>query len=293
MILCITSHPVLIKIAKDHGSDFQTDFKKDLFHDQDVRIIPNYLKSEIKSSLMSTNPERAVSYVLSKYVSEYMDKDVLILSMNTQTREAARMLRHYETDDIVVTDEKNLPVGIVTDEDILNKVSDATVYAEATHLRDVMTTPLITINEKSTLQDALHKMRDNNIRKLPVISKKNQVSRNDFSDCDCKRNQGCNVYGSASTQSSSKGSFGKSGFCSAVCRSSPTGTCNSCYGVGGYGNRNRNLSDHSAFVGYRVLSELVRRKVKSELAAGVNTRILKSFLVVVVWNSAIPVRLSK
>ena len=38
-----------------------------------------------------------------------------------------------------------------------------------------MSAPLITINEKSTLQDALHKMRDNNIRKLPVISKKNQI----------------------------------------------------------------------------------------------------------------------
>ena len=38
-----------------------------------------------------------------------------------------------------------------------------------------MNTPLITINEKATLQDALHKMRDNNIRKLPVITKKNQV----------------------------------------------------------------------------------------------------------------------
>lgn len=124
---------------------------------------------------MSTNPERAVSYVLSKYVTEYMDKDVLILSQNTLTREAARMLRHYETDDIVVTDSDRLPVGIVTDEDILSKVSDATVYAEATTLKDVMSTPLITINEKSTLQDALHKMRDNNIRKLPVISKKNQV----------------------------------------------------------------------------------------------------------------------
>ena len=126
-------------------------------------------------SLMSTNPERAVSYVLSKYVTEYMDKDVLILSQNTLTREAARMLRHYETDDIVVTNNDKLPVGIVTDEDILSKVSDATVYAEATTLKDVMSAPLITINEKSTLQDALHKMRDNNIRKLPVISKKNQV----------------------------------------------------------------------------------------------------------------------
>ncbi len=126
-------------------------------------------------SFMSTNPERAISYVLSKYVTQYMDKDVLILSPKTQTREAARMLRRYETDDIIVTDEKKTPIGIVTDEDILSKVSDVTVYAETTTLKEVMSTPLITINEKATLQDALHKMRDKDIRKLPVISKKNKV----------------------------------------------------------------------------------------------------------------------
>ena len=124
---------------------------------------------------MSTNPEKAVSYVLSKYVTEYMDKDVLMLDLKTLTREAATMLRNYETDDIVVIDEKKFPVGIVTDEDILSKVSDATVYAESTTLEQIMSKPLITINEKSTLQDALHIMRDNNVRKLPVVSKKNQV----------------------------------------------------------------------------------------------------------------------
>ena len=124
---------------------------------------------------MSTNPEKAVSYVLSKYVTEYMDKDVLMLDLKTLTREAATMLRNYETDDIVVIDEKKFPVGIVTDEDILSKVSDATVYAESTTLEQIMSKPLITINEKSTLQDALHIMRDNNVRKLPVVSKKNEV----------------------------------------------------------------------------------------------------------------------
>ena len=124
---------------------------------------------------MSTNPEKAVSYVLSKYVTEYMDKDVLKLDMDTRTREAATMLRHYERDDIIVIDKQKLPIGIVTDEDILSKVSDATVYAEATTLKEIMSQPLITISDKSTLQDALHKMRDNNIRKLPIISKKNQV----------------------------------------------------------------------------------------------------------------------
>ena len=86
-----------------------------------------------------------------------MDKDVLMLDLKTLTREAATMLRNYETDDIVVIDEKKFPVGIVTDEDILSKVSDATVYAESTNIRtNVMSKPLITINEKSTLQDALH-----------------------------------------------------------------------------------------------------------------------------------------
>ena len=124
---------------------------------------------------MSTNPEKAVSYVLSKYVTEYMDKDVLKLDMDTQTREAATMLRHYERDDIIVIDKQKLPIGIVTDEDILSKVSDATVYAEATTLKEIMSQPLVTISDKSTLQEALHKMRDSNIRKLPIISKKNQV----------------------------------------------------------------------------------------------------------------------
>lgn len=126
-------------------------------------------------SLLSSNTERAVSYVLNKSVTQYMDKDVLILNQETPTRDAARMLRHYETDDIIVTDNEKNPVGIVTDEDILSKVSDASVYAEDTKLKDVMSSPLITISEKSTLQDALHKMRDNNIRKLPVISRKNQI----------------------------------------------------------------------------------------------------------------------
>ena len=124
---------------------------------------------------MSTNPEKAVSYVLSKYVTEYMNKDVLKLSLKTQTRDAATMLRSYETDDIIVIDKEKFPVGIVTDEDILSKVSDATVYAEATTLEEIMSKPVITISEKATLQEALHIMRDSNVRKLPVISKKNFV----------------------------------------------------------------------------------------------------------------------
>ena len=165
---------MFIKIAKIRANRKKIEGKL-FFNNQDGKSIPNYLKSPIMDSLMSTNPERAVSYVLSKFVTQYMDKDVLILSPNTQTREAARLLRRYETDDIIITDKDNIPIGIVTDQDILSKVIDVTVFAESTTLKEVMTTPLVTINEKATLQDALHKMRDSDIRKLPVISKKNKV----------------------------------------------------------------------------------------------------------------------
>jgi len=165
---------VFIKIVKMRSNLKKIEGKL-FFNSEDGKLIPNYLKSLTMDSFMSTDPERAVSYVLSKPVTQYMDKDVLILGLNTQTREAARMLRRYEIDDIIIADKDNIPVGIVTDEDILSKVSDVTVYAEATSLKEVMTTPIITINEKATLQDALHKMRDNDIRKLPVISKKNKA----------------------------------------------------------------------------------------------------------------------
>jgi len=124
---------------------------------------------------MSVNPSKSVAYVLSKPVKEYMDTDVVMLGQYTSTRDAARVLRHYERDDIIVTDESKNPVGIVTDEDILSKVSDVTVYAETTILKDIMSSPLITIEENDNLQEALHKMRDHDIRKLPVITKKGQI----------------------------------------------------------------------------------------------------------------------
>ncbi len=124
---------------------------------------------------MSAESQKSVSYVLSKPVSQYMNKDVLVLHESTSTRAATRLLQRYERDDIVVTDDKKIPIGIVTDEDILSQVSDVTVYAESTTLKQIMSSPIVTIEESSTLRNALETMRKNHVRKLPVISKKKFV----------------------------------------------------------------------------------------------------------------------
>jgi trk system potassium uptake protein len=120
---------------------------------------------------MSQEAQRSVSYILSRSVTKYMTKDVLILNKDTITSRATQLLRRYDSDDIIVTDENMKPVGIVTDEDILAQVSDVTVHAETTLLGNIMSTPLITIDQKATLREALEKMREKNIRKLPIVSK--------------------------------------------------------------------------------------------------------------------------
>ena len=127
-----------------------------------------------KRGVMSGSPERSVSYILSKPVSTYMDREILLLDMGTPTRSAAQELQNYERDDIIVTDGRR-PVGIVTDEDILSKVGDTGVTAEHTRLGDIMSSPLITVGERTTLQEALHTMRDSRVRKLPVVSRRGQV----------------------------------------------------------------------------------------------------------------------
>jgi len=121
---------------------------------------------------MSAESQKSVSYILSKPVSQFMAKDVLILHQDTSTGSATRLLQRYDRDDIVVTDDHLKPVGIVTDKDILAQVSDVTVFAESTTLKQIMSSPLITIEVNATLRNGLEKMTKNHIRKLPVISKK-------------------------------------------------------------------------------------------------------------------------
>ena len=134
---------------------------------------------------MSVQAQKSVSYVLSKTVSQFMDKDVLILHQDTSTATATRLLQRYARDDIIVTDDKMLPVGIVTDEDILAQVSDVTVYAETTVLKQIMSSPLVTIDQDLTLRNALEIMRKKPHQKTSRNFKKASCSWYGLSSYHC------------------------------------------------------------------------------------------------------------
>ena len=59
--------------------------------------------------------------------------------------QAQHVLKKKDMDEIIVVDDSYNPVGIVTDEDILTKISESLVNPSKTTLGDIMVFPLISI----------------------------------------------------------------------------------------------------------------------------------------------------
>lgn len=78
---------------------------------------------------------------------------------------------------VVIVDDKGLPVGIVTDRDILCRViAEARNEAETT-AEEIMSAPLVCASPDVSTVDALEKMAENRIRRLPIVDDEGRVTR--------------------------------------------------------------------------------------------------------------------
>jgi len=98
-----------------------------------------------------------------------------MLSESVKITEACTILKKKDVDEIIVVDNEYNPIGIVTDEDILTKISESFINPSKTTLGDIMVFPLISIKENQVLSEALDIMREKKIRKLAVLSNSNLV----------------------------------------------------------------------------------------------------------------------
>lgn len=120
---------------------------------------------------MSTDPERSLNYLSTKHVREYMRVDFTIMRPDDTARDAAQRMHDNNTDTVIVIDKMSRrPVGIVTDVDILETVSDTEISVEESFLDEIMSTSLITVTANTTLADASNLMVKEGVHKLPVIS---------------------------------------------------------------------------------------------------------------------------
>ena len=88
-------------------------------------------------------------------------------------QEAALLMRKHHVGDLVVVEQPNgeqVPVGIITDRDIVVSVIALGLDPSSLLVGDIMTGELLTATENEDVYETIEKMRFKNIRRLPVIN---------------------------------------------------------------------------------------------------------------------------
>jgi CBS domain-containing protein len=106
-------------------------------------------------------------------IADVMTKSVISVDVSITINEAAKMMEDAKVGAVIVM-ENNTPVGIVTDRDFAVKVV-AHAYNITAPVKQIMSSPLFSINSDESVRTAADLMHDNGIRKLPVIDGENIV----------------------------------------------------------------------------------------------------------------------
>ena len=113
-------------------------------------------------------------------IIDYADKDFVSLDENTLVADAARIMYERGVCSVKVTHndvERRLSqsVGMITARDFLQRVVAQSKGPFKLAAKDIMSTPLITINKETLTNDAIMLMKSKNIARLPVINDSGEV----------------------------------------------------------------------------------------------------------------------
>ena len=100
-------------------------------------------------------------------IADVMTKSVISVDSTMTVNETAKMMEDAKVGAVIIM-ENNAPVGIVTDRDFAVKVA-AHAYQISTPVKQIMSSPLVSINSDESVRSAADLMHDREIRKLPVI----------------------------------------------------------------------------------------------------------------------------
>ena len=106
------------------------------------------------------------------FVSDFMRKRIETIEEITSLQETARKMKDKNVSSLLVIDASKRPIGIVTERDIVRKHCINDLRTSEVTNKEVMSSPLITIDYRSTASIAADLMLKNNVRHLLVIDEK-------------------------------------------------------------------------------------------------------------------------
>jgi CBS domain-containing protein len=108
-------------------------------------------------------------------VSEIMSKKPVVtvnINDNSSALDVAKLMEKYRIGSVVVVEgnnNNNKPVGIITERDIIKKVSAQNKIADQIAAGDIMSSPLVMIKSIDSIDTAAEAMAKNNVKRLVVV----------------------------------------------------------------------------------------------------------------------------
>jgi CBS domain-containing protein len=107
-------------------------------------------------------------------VGEICNREVIIIDRNENITDAARLMRKHHVGNVVVVKSENsmerIPVGILTDRDIVIELLARDVDLDALSVGDAMSFDLLSVREDDNVLDAIKQMRKKGVRRAPVVN---------------------------------------------------------------------------------------------------------------------------
>jgi CBS domain-containing protein len=104
---------------------------------------------------------------------EICNRDVVFAYRDTGVVEAARLMREHHVGSLVVVVERageRIPVGILTDRDIVIAAVAQARDPRTLQVADVMSEGLFVVREQDGLAEVLRAMREHGVRRVPVVT---------------------------------------------------------------------------------------------------------------------------
>jgi len=108
-------------------------------------------------------------------VKDVMSSPVVTIEEDAPTNRVAELMEKHELGCVIVTSEKGKPLGIITERDLVERVLAKNVKPDAVKAKEIMTSPLITIEPSETISEAARRMNRLNIRRLGVVYKEQLI----------------------------------------------------------------------------------------------------------------------
>ncbi len=108
-------------------------------------------------------------------VKDVMSSPVVTLGEDETSNKVANLMDENDLGCVIISNKAGKPVGIITERDLVVRVLAKNLMPDAIKAKEIMTSPLVTIQPEATISEAARRMSRLDIRRLGVVYKDNLV----------------------------------------------------------------------------------------------------------------------